>query len=220
MRAKLEEYYAGQGLADPILIEVPKGGYTARFSGREASPYPADGPRGRRLPAPLTSFVGRQQELLAVAKLLADPDVHWVTLSGPGGAGKTRLALEVARIVRPRLPGGVYFVPLASVTAASGVALAVAQAFGVKRTDGLPLAVALQRFLDQNIVSPTLLLVDNFEQVKEAGTSIARLLEGTDRLKVLATSREVLRVWGARFFRKAAAHARVVAGEATAELRP
>jgi predicted ATPase len=200
MRAKLKEYYAGCGLADPVLIEVPKGGYAARFAGREPSAYPADGPRGRRLPAPLTSFVGRQEELRAISKLLADPDVRWVTLSGPGGSGKTRLALEVARMVRPRLPGGVYFVPLASVAAPNGVELAVAQAFGVTRTDGLPLAEALQRFLDRSVSSPTLLLVDNFEHVATAGAWIARLLEEADTLKVLATSRETLRVYGEHEF--------------------
>ena len=196
MRAKLAEYYAGRGLADPVLIDVPKGGYAARFAGREASDYPADGPRGRRLPAPLTSFVGRQEELEAISKLLADPDVRWVTLSGPGGSGKTRLALEVARTVQTRLPGGVYFVPLASVAQPDGVELVVAQAFGITRTDGLPPMEALQRFLGQGLSSPTLLLIDNFEHVAKAGRRIARLLEDTDCLKVLATSREALRVYG------------------------
>ncbi len=196
MRAKLEQYYAGRGLADPVLIEVPKGGYAARFAGREATKYSTDGPRGRRVPAPLTSFVGRQGELEAISKLLADPDVRWVTLSGSGGSGKTRLALEVARTVQPRLPGGVYFVPLASVARPDGVELALAQAFGITRTDGLSLMEALQRFLGQSLSSPTLLLIDNFEHVAKAGRGIARLLEDTDRLKVLATSREALRVYG------------------------
>ncbi len=196
MRAKLTEYYAGQGLADPVLIEVPKGGYSARFTGREPRSESGQERHGRRLPAPLTSFVGRDRELEAISQLLAAPDVRWVTLSGAGGSGKTRLALKVAHTVQHRLPGGVHFVPLASVDHPDGVELAVAQAFGITRTDGLPLKEALHRFVGQSLSNPTLLLIDNFEHVAKAGRWIVRLLEDTDCLKVLATSREALRVYG------------------------
>jgi non-specific serine/threonine protein kinase len=151
----------------------------------------------RRLPAPRTTFIGRTEEVAALVALLATPGVRLVTLTGAPGIGKTRLALEVARQLAPRLPGGVAFVDLAPLTDPAQVLPAVAQALGVRDLPGQDLLETVPAALGER---ETLLLLDNFEQVLPAAGTVARLLDLGAGLAVLVTSRAPLRVGGEREF--------------------
>jgi predicted ATPase/DNA-binding CsgD family transcriptional regulator len=152
---------------------------------------------GAPLPAPLTSFVGREREVAAVADLLRRDDVRLVTLTGPGGVGKTRLALAVAAAVAGEFADGVRFVDLTPVRDPDLVAPAIAQVLGVRDVGGTPLAGLLADYLRPRAL---LLVLDNFEQVVEAVSLVAGLLAACPNLAVLATSRVVLRVSGEHGF--------------------
>jgi predicted ATPase len=140
------------------------------------------------LPRPLTSFVGREREIAEVRRLLGG--ARLVTLTGPPGTGKTRLALEVAA---GDFPDGVRFVALASVTQPERVMPTIAQALEVREVSGQPLAESVEARLRGRAL---LLLLDNVEQVVTAGPQIGELLGTCPELRVLATSREALRVQG------------------------
>jgi predicted ATPase/DNA-binding SARP family transcriptional activator len=146
------------------------------------------------LPTPLTPLVGRAETIRAVQKLLSGEEARLVTLTGPGGVGKTRLSLAVAEKMRDSFPDGVYFVELASVREADFVLPALAEAVIARHTrNDTPL---LQQMIDHFHNQAALLVLDNFEHVLEAGTQIAKLLAGSPQLKVLATSRISLRLRG------------------------
>ncbi|HKG11515.1 MAG TPA: tetratricopeptide repeat protein [Gaiellaceae bacterium] len=151
---------------------------------------------GLALPTPPNPIVGREREVAELSELLSLEQVRCVTITGPGGAGKTRLALEVAG--RPALdfPDGVVFVELAAVSEPALALTAIAHAVGVEESAG-SLEAALQRFLVRRAM---LLVVDNLEQVLGASPLVARLLAAAPRLKVLATSRIPLRIRGEREF--------------------
>lgn len=145
------------------------------------------------LPAQPNPFVGRTSEVRHCVKLL-DPfsAVRLLTLTGPGGVGKSRLAIEVAT----RLSGqyaGVAFVPLAAVRDPGLVPLAIAQALGIREQGGEPLIESLKSRLHAQAF---LLVLDNFEQILEAAQSVSELLTSSVSLKMLVTSRSVLKVYG------------------------
>ena len=145
------------------------------------------------VPAALTALIGRAHEVDAVVGLLSDEAVRLVTITGPGGIGKSRLSIEVANRLRDRFPGGIVFVDLAPVTNPSLVPAAIAEALGIRDLgDGgldekLRMAVRDRRML---------ILLDNVEQVVEAAPAIRSLLTDAPRLAVLATSRTLLRLTG------------------------
>ena len=145
-----------------------------------------------RLPRAPTPLVGRRLELARVAALLRRDDVRLVTLTGPGGSGKTRLGLAVAAELAPELADGAAFVDLAPVADPALVPFAIAQALGVPQSDE-HLDAALARHLEDRSL---LLLVDNFEQVTAAAGTLAELTAAAPRLKVLTTSRLPLRISG------------------------
>ena len=143
-------------------------------------------------PAALTSFVGRAQATSKIAAQLAE--CRLVTLTGPGGAGKTRLAGEVARRVAGRFADGVWLAELAAVRDPAQVPAAVAAALGIHDLPAVAAADALARTLARRQL---LLVLDNCEQVIGAAAELCgRLLLGADDVRVLATSRESLRIAG------------------------
>lgn len=154
-------------------------------------------PRRSNLPAQLTPLVGRANEVAAVRDLLQHPDVRLVTLTGPGGVGKTRLGLQVADEMQDDFRDGVTFASLAPVTDAALVINSIMQALGVQETDGQEPLASLKSFLG---IRETLLLLDNFEQALSAAVVVAELLAAAPRLKVLVTSRAVLHVRGEQEF--------------------
>ena len=146
------------------------------------------------LPGEVTSLVGRSEEIAEVRDALLDSRI--VTLAGPGGSGKTRLALAVASDVRDRFPNGVWFVDLAAVRDAALVEPAIAVALGIPETPALSAAEALHAHLRERTV---LLVLDNVEQLlPEAAGILARLVRGAPGVRLLVTSRELLRVTGER----------------------
>jgi predicted ATPase/class 3 adenylate cyclase/DNA-binding CsgD family transcriptional regulator len=147
------------------------------------------------LPMQATAFIGREQQLQAVRTALLRTDTRLVTLTGPGGTGKTRLALQAAADLLDSFRDGVYVVALASVTDPDLVASAIAQALDVREVAGRPITTSLGDALRQRRL---LLVLDNFEQVAAAAPTVAELLGSAPRLKILVTSRSVLHVYGER----------------------
>jgi predicted ATPase/class 3 adenylate cyclase len=135
------------------------------------------------LPIPSTPFLGRRRELAEAVELLSRADVRLVTLTGPGGTGKTRLALQAAAELAGRYPHGVWWVALAPLRDPQLVVETAAQELGA--TDGLA------EFISNR---STLIVLDNFEQVLEAAADVAAVLASCPNLDVLVTSREPLRV--------------------------
>jgi predicted ATPase len=152
----------------------------------------------QNLPSQRTPFLGRETELAAIAELLHDPNLRLITLIGPGGTGKTRLALKAAENAIAAFPSGVFFVDLAPLTEASMVVPAIAKEVGVREGPGQDLLMALASQL--STAEPVLLVLDNFEHVLGAGPRVASLLERCPSLRILNTSRVPLRLYGEREF--------------------
>jgi predicted ATPase len=159
---------------------------------RSASPASNSDQRGpRSLPVTSTSLIGREQDIVEVSKLLAKPEVRLVTLTGPGGVGKTRLAIAVGEQLDHLYPQGTVFVPLASIAEPELVLPRIAAAVGVT-IEGVrpPLDVLVEQFAER----PTLLVLDNLEQVVGVAPDLDQLLARCPGLEILATSRTVLRL--------------------------
>lgn len=166
-----------------LLASVPKRGATASLA-MAVAPV---------LPDPLTLLVGRERDMVAAASLLESDDTRLVTLVGPGGVGKTRLALAVAGRIGDGFPDGVAFVALASVTDPNMVVPSVARALGLREAGSLPASELVHRYLRDKRL---LLVLDNFEHLLKAVPEVATLLASCPSLNVLATSRAPLRLRG------------------------
>jgi predicted ATPase/class 3 adenylate cyclase len=167
-----------------------------------ASDLPAEFPplrtldtRLNNLPAQPTPLIGREREVADVCERLRSSEVRLLTLTGSGGAGKTRVGLQAAAELLEEYEDGVFFVSLAAITDPTLVAATVAGTLGVKEADGEPLLEILKDYLREKKL---LLVLDNFEQVLEGAQLVGLLLAACPALKVLATSRITLGLYGER----------------------
>ena len=147
----------------------------------------------RSLPTPLTPLIGRDREIAEVVMLMRDPVIRLVTLTGPGGVGKTRLAVATAEGMRGTFPSGVWFVDLAPVRDPDLVLLVIARTLGLRDASDADAGGWLNDFLREK---HALLVLDNLEQVVAAAPTLARLIADLPGLQVLGTSRIRLRITG------------------------
>lgn len=145
------------------------------------------------LPIPATPFIGRQQESDSIARMLTDPRQRLITILGPGGIGKTRLALEAARAQLATFDQQVYFIQLAAFQTADSILPAIASALNIPSTSADELKVRLSDYLRGKKV---LLALDNFEHLMDGAPLFSELLQKTPQLKILVTSRERLNLQG------------------------
>ena len=143
------------------------------------------------MPKPLTSFIGRERELAQAKRLLRDS--YLVTLTGPGGSGKTRLCIALAAAVADDYPDGVYFVPLAPVRDPGLVPSTIAQSIGLQDARDRPL---MEHLVSQLRERQLLIVLDNFEHLLDGAPVVTRLLEETRAVRILVSSRSPLRVSG------------------------
>jgi predicted ATPase/class 3 adenylate cyclase len=149
--------------------------------------------RPNNLPTQASTFVGRDTELREIRASIERESVRLLTLTGPGGTGKTRLALEVAADEIDRFDQGVFFIDLSAIRDTQALLASIARTIGLTETADGSLLAELERQLHQQRV---LLVLDNFEQVMAAAPTAIELLSGCPRLKLLVTSREALHVRG------------------------
>jgi predicted ATPase len=156
-------------------------------------------PRPNNLPLQRTAFIGREHEAITLRQLLSRVDVRLVTLTGPGGIGKTRLALQVVSEIAGQFPGGVCFVALSAVDEHGLIASTIAQAVGVRESTNQSPQESLKEYVG-GLDQPMLLLLDNFEHLISAAPMVAQLLTAGSKLKVLVTSQAPLHVYGEHEF--------------------
>jgi predicted ATPase/DNA-binding winged helix-turn-helix (wHTH) protein len=201
-----------------LLKTVPRRGYlfTAAVIQHPTTPdhFPATDPFGvsdgrelssakiarkrHDLPVPRTSLIGREQQVTEAIDLLLRQDVRLLSLTGPGGAGKTRLAIAIGAAIADRFTAGVQFLSLASITQPELVAIALADALEIQQVANRTIPQLIGDQLKNS--GPFLLLLDNFEQVIQAATVLAETLEACPSLKILVTSRSCLRIYGEQEF--------------------
>ena len=201
-----------------LLKTVPRRGYiftadvVQRLSGKriphshifldsaasETSSRPRTDSKRYALPTPRTSLVGREREVLDASELLLRKNVRLLSLTGPGGAGKTRLGIAIATFVSNKFSGGVTFVNLASIMQADQVGISLVDALEIPQIANKSIAELIGDQLKD--LGPFLLLLDNFEQVLPAASVVSAILETCPSLKVLVTTRSSLRIYGEQEF--------------------
>jgi predicted ATPase/DNA-binding winged helix-turn-helix (wHTH) protein len=203
--------------AQRLVKTVPRRGYlfgapVVKSSSKEGQPATRGAfslPRGDEpfakiarkrgdLPVARTSLVGRERDVTEGTALLLRPDVRLLTLTGPGGAGKTRLAMAITMAAASRFPAGVQLVGLASVTNPALVEAALSEALDIQRVSNRTLPEQIGERLKDS--GPFLLVLDNFEQVLPAARVVADTLEACPALKILVTTRACLRLYGEQEF--------------------
>jgi len=188
------------GIFSPDEWQAPPLGTLAK---KEVQPFSSAGSGlavynlRHNLPSPTTRLIGREWAVARLLQLLERDDVRLVTLVGPGGSGKTRLALHVACELVSTFAQGVWFVPLAGVSDPALVPMSIIQALGMKSSPSLPPLQSLITYLRNKQL---LLVLDNFEQIGEATSVVDELLAAVPGLKVLTTSRSVLHLSGEHEF--------------------
>jgi predicted ATPase len=156
-------------------------------------------PRRNNLPVQRTAFIGRERESDDLRQLLSRPGIHLVTLTGPGGIGKTRLALQVAGEMADQFPSGVCFVALSAISERGLIASAIAQAVGVREIGNTSLQENLMEYIGA-LSQPMLLVLDNFEHLVSAAPIVAQMLTAGPKLKVVVTSQAPLHIYGEHEF--------------------
>jgi non-specific serine/threonine protein kinase len=184
-------------LADALQLSThERASFLEAARGRSAArPYQIDS--ALRLLPSLTPLLGREREEAALVRLLQQERTRLLTLMGPAGVGKTRLAMQVATTVQEDFPDGVFFIELAALRDPALLIAAIAQHLGVPERAATPLEATLAAAIGERQM---LLVLDNLEQILPAGRSITRLLARCPQLKALATSRAALRVRGEHRF--------------------
>src|ERR1019366_7860764 len=156
--------------------------------------------RATNLPAQRTGFVGREKEVAAAQELLLRQNVRLVTITGPGGIGKTRLAVQAASGLVEHFPGGTHFVPLSSLSDPGLIASAIVQTLGIREAGGQSPLQILKENLQDSLRAPMLLLLDNFEHLMQAAPTVAELMAMSPNLKIMVTSPAALPVYGEHEF--------------------
>jgi predicted ATPase len=156
--------------------------------------------RPTNIPVQRTRFVGQEKEVAAARELLLRQDVRLVTVTGPGGIGKTRLAVEVASGLVERFPSGIHFVPLSAVSDPGLLASVILQTLGIREAGGQSPLDSLRKNLQDTLRAPMLLVLDNFEHLMQAAPTVAEILAMAPNLKILVTSRAALHVYGEQEF--------------------
>ena len=156
--------------------------------------------RPANIPVQQTGFVGREKEIAAAEELLLRQDVRLVTVTGPGGIGKTRLAVQVAKGLSDNFPGGAHFVPLSPLSDPRLIPSAIIQTSGIREAGGQSPLDILKKHLLDSTRAPMLLLLDNFEHLMAGAPILAELLAMGPHLKILVTSRAALHVYGEHEF--------------------
>ncbi|MFI5322060.1 MAG: AAA family ATPase [Thermodesulfobacteriota bacterium] len=195
--AHLKRYCAQFDIPLPVdvrlLYDISKVGNM--FPINKLAPSPAI--HRKNLPVQPTLFIGRLVEVMAVKELLMRESVRLITLTGPGGTGKTRLALQAAAELIDRFEDGVYFVDLAPISDPDSVLSVIARTIGLRETTDRPILEELKEQLGSKKV---LLLLDNFEHVTEVGPKVVEMLQDCPQLRLLVTSREALHLRGEHIF--------------------
>jgi predicted ATPase len=156
------------------------------------------GARRTNLPLQRTALIGRRAERSALQPILLDSEIRLITLTGPGGTGKTRLAVQAASDAMDRFPGGIRFVNLAPLFDPKLVVSAIAQGVGIREAPGRPLSEVVKEHLAS--LGRMLLVLDNFEQVAAAAADVSDILDACPGVTAMVTSRTALRVYGEREF--------------------
>ena len=210
LKAALENAAPSLPKAAPEKPNVrPAGRLFARYFAREFAairdrftekPFEQVETRSTNLPVQRTALVGRKKELAAVQELLLRQEVRLVTVTGPGGIGKTRLAVQAASELVEHFPDGTYFVALASLGDPSLIASMIVQTLGIREAGGHSAIEILRKHLQDASRAPMLLLLDNFEHLVEAAASVADLLATAPNFKIMVTSQAALHVYGEHEF--------------------
>jgi len=208
-RLKRETGKAPMAVATAVPVKPnPRPGYVSIFARELAAirdrfsekPVKQVEARPINLPVQRTGFVGREKEVAAAKELMLRPDVRLVTVTGPGGIGKTRLAVQVASGLVERFPGGTHFVPLSAAGDPGLIASVILQTLGIREAGGQSPLEILKKNLHDSLGSPMLLVLDNFEHLVKAAPTVAELLAVGPNLKILVTSRAALHVYGEHEF--------------------
>lgn len=187
---------------EPALVERLIELATSTAAGPMEKEHPAGGQAGRprweaSLPASLTPLLGRESESEALSQILMSEEVRLATIIGPPGVGKTRLSLHIAEQLMPKFPDGAVFVDLMPVLDAAQVMPALAETLGTLETHDVQVFEGIKAALHQRSL---LIVMDNFEQVLNAAPQVTALLAAAPGVKILATSREALRLRGEQEF--------------------
>ncbi len=204
LRTALKRYYAGEGVNDAVQLDMPAKQYGIRARWRQPDHQArADeedetpvAPHSFMLAAPRTALIGREHELQNLARRLNGKSVRMLSIIGVGGTGKTRVALALADRVRARYPGGVLFLDLSTVRERTVLLGLLADLFNVRKTAGEPLLQVLAEHLREDLVQPTLLVLDSMEGVLRGADVLGAMLDASAMLTMVVTSRVALRMYG------------------------